>query len=407
MKRTVLALLITVSLLGTLLVQPVSGAGTVTLTVSVVTESGDPVGDVSLTASWDGGSTTRTTASNGKAFVDVPDGADVTVEMAHDSYVRNHPLVVENAAEDDVTLTVYPRATATVEVADGDGPIPDASVRLVKDGRTAARGTTDADGTFQTDVIEAGEYDVRVRKAGYYQRVSTVDIENDSTVPVTIERGSVVVDFNVTDDHFDVPRPIIDATVSVSGLGSVKTLEDGENAMRLPVNTKFSVTVEKPGYRNASGTVRVEESDTRMNFTMRRSRSIALSTVSERVVAGEKLRLDVADEYGTPVGGAAILVDGESVGETNDDGVFLARLESGGSHELVAEKGSLSSSAVTVTAIDSSTPTETPAPTTESASSTPPASTGDSSGVGLPGFEFAVALLAVGLAVGIAGLRAR
>lgn len=407
MKRVALALLVVASL-----IQPVAAAETTTLTVSVVDESGSPIGDATLTASWEDGATTRTTtrttASNGKAFVDVPDGADVTIRMEHESYVRNHPLEITNAAAESVEMTIYPKAAASVQVEDADGRVADASVRLVKHGQVAVRGRTDGTGTFETGVIEAGTYDVRVRKPGYYEHESAVAIANKSIVPLDIQRGSAVVDFNVTDDHFEHPRPIVGAAISVDGFGSVKTLDDGENAMRLPVNTKFSVSVEKAEYQNTTGTISVGESDTRENVTMQRAPSISLATVSERVVAGEKLRLDVTNEYGAPVSNATVLVDGQSIGETNDDGVFVAIIESGGEHEIAAEQGSLASAAVTVTAISSDTPTATSEPTEEAtASPTAGGTTDESPGVGMPGFEFVIAVAGLALAVGLARFRTR
>ena len=67
---------------------------TVTLTVSVTNQSGDAVGDATLNATWDGGSTERTTAGNGKAFVDVPAGTEVEITIDHPDYVRNRPVTV-------------------------------------------------------------------------------------------------------------------------------------------------------------------------------------------------------------------------------------------------------------------------------------------------------------------------
>lgn len=389
MKAAVVALLVLASL-----ASPVVAADA-TLTVSIVDDSGSTIAGAELTAEWDGGSTTETTASNGKAFVDVPDGENVTLQVEHDDYVRNHPVEIIDAEEDDVEVTVYEKAEATASVVDGNGPVADAEVRFVKDDRLAASGETDESGEFSTGTIEAGEYTVRVEKPGYYVERPSVSVENDTTTEIAVERGSVVVDFNVTDDHFEPPRAIEGATVSVNGFGSVNTLEDGENSMRLPVNTRFSVTVGKAGYENVTDSFGVGESARLSNFTMQRAPSLALETVSDRVVAGERVRLEVTDEYGVPVADAAILLDDEELGETDDGGVLLATVESGGEHELVAEKGSLESNAVTVEAIGGETPTATSEPTPAETSTPTPEETG----VGMPGFEFAVALVGLALAV--------
>jgi PGF-CTERM protein len=389
MKAAVVALLVLASLASPAV------AADATLTVSVVDDSGSTVAGAELTAEWDGGSTTATTASNGKAFVDVPEDENVTLQVEHDDYVRNHPVEIIDAEEDDIEVTVYEKAEATASVVDGNGPVADAQVRFVKDDRLAASGETDADGEFSTGTIEAGEYTVRVEKAGYYVERTSVSVENDTTTEVAVERGSVVVDFNVTDDHFEPPRAVAGATVTVDGFGSVNTLDDGQNSMRLPVNTQFSVSVGKDGYEEDSGSVAVAEESRLSNFTIQRAPSLALETVSDRVVAGERVRLEVTDEYGAPVTDAAILLDGEEIGETDDDGVLLATVETGGEHELRATKGSLESDAATIEAIGGETPTATPEPTPAETSTPTPEETG----VGMPGFEFAVALVGLALAV--------
>lgn len=388
MRAAVLAFLVLVSL-----AQPAIAADT-TLTVSVVDESGSAIADAELTAEWSGGSTTATTASNGKAFVDVPEGENVTLSVVHDDYVRNHPVEIVDAEGGDVEVTVYPKAQATATVSDANGPVADAEVRFVKDDRLAASGTTADDGTFSTGVVEAGEYTLRVEKPGYYIVRNTVTVENETTEKVTIERGSIVVDFNVTDDHFDPPQPVAQATVTVEGVGSVKTLEDGQNSMRLPVNTRFSVTVEKAGYENATGTFGVAEEVRLANFSMQRTPSLTLETVSNRVVAGERVRLEVSDEYGAPVAGAKIRLDSEKIGETDDDGVYLATVESGGEHEIHASKGRLESNSVTVEAIGGDDPTATHEPTESDTADSTPTAEPDS---GMPGFEFAVGLVGVAL----------
>ncbi|MFB6360599.1 MAG: PGF-CTERM sorting domain-containing protein, partial [Halobacteriales archaeon] len=119
----------------------------VTLTVTVKTAAGAPVSDAELTASWDGGSTTATTASNGKAFVDVPEGANVTIEVDHPNYVRNSPYTLTNASEQDVTVTVWEKASATVTVADSEGSVEGVRVVFRKAGDIVAVRSSDASGT--------------------------------------------------------------------------------------------------------------------------------------------------------------------------------------------------------------------------------------------------------------------
>lgn len=58
-----------------------SQADEVTMEVEVVDRGGNPLDGADLTASWEGGSDEATTAGNGRAFVDVPEGANVTITV--------------------------------------------------------------------------------------------------------------------------------------------------------------------------------------------------------------------------------------------------------------------------------------------------------------------------------------
>ena len=143
MTRGILAATVVLLLL---LVSPASAVATadapeqVTLTVSVENQDGGSVGNAELTATWENGSNTETTASNGKAFVDVPKGANVTISVSHPDYIRNNPITIKNADEQSVTVPVYQRGQLNVNVDDASGAIADANVVLRKDGNVAVSG---------------------------------------------------------------------------------------------------------------------------------------------------------------------------------------------------------------------------------------------------------------------------
>ena len=100
--RNTLRVLIALSMVGWLLAGAVGGAAAqsesqVTLTVSVLDQTNTSIGGATITASWEGGERTATTASNGRAFIDVPEGETVELDAEHEDFVRNHPLVIEEA----------------------------------------------------------------------------------------------------------------------------------------------------------------------------------------------------------------------------------------------------------------------------------------------------------------------
>jgi hypothetical protein len=135
----------------------------VTITVSVETSGGDSVRGATVTATWDGGSTSATTLSNGQALMDVPEGAEVELSVTHDDYVRNFPLPLEDASAEEVSMTVYEKASARVVVEDSQGPVEDATVTLRKNRRDVFEEPTGGAGVVTSGTIEAGTYSVVVR----------------------------------------------------------------------------------------------------------------------------------------------------------------------------------------------------------------------------------------------------
>lgn len=380
---------------------------TVTITVSVVQADGDPISGVELTAEWDGGSTTETTASNGRAFVDVPENVDVTFRFDHGRYMRNDAYTLLDATEQDISITMYPKALASVTVVDGEGnPVEGATVEFQKRASIAVSGTTGSDGVFETDFIESGEYTVGVSKSTYRQTETTMEVAGKVARELTIERGFITLEVSVKDDHFDPPKPIEGATITVTDVGSVKTQSNGVQQMNVPVNAKFEMTVEKEGYTTIERSITIHQHDRQIVFTAQRTPKLSVDVLNERVVVGEQLLVRVTDEYGDPEPNATVYVDGNAVGSPNQDGTVIVRVDSAGEYSVYAENGTVSSDRVTVTGVRPQT--ETPEPT-NTATATPsgaieePGALGFGFDVGSFGAGFVIGiLLALGLAVVVA-----
>ena len=365
-RIVLLALLLALSAAAAPAVAPVAAqTGTVTLTVAVETPDGSSVGDAELSATWEGGSATRTTAGNGKAFIDVPRGADVTIEVDHPDYIRNSPFRLTDAEEEEVPITVYDRARATVTVVDGDGPVADARVEFRRHGEIAVTRFTDPDGEVESGTIEAGEYTLTLFKAGYLRESVDVDVQGTSfSEQLQMERASVGVTFVVLDENFEPPRPVGEATLTGPDFTS-QTQADGSRTVSLPVNTQLTVSAEKEGYEPVEQIVVVREQDKRVNLTTRKLPAINVDVPNRRVVVGEELQVTVTDQYGEPLRDAVVYVDGESVGQPDAQGVLRVPIQSSGDHTLVAELDQLSSEPLTITGVAAgSGPTATAAPGT-------------------------------------------
>jgi len=387
-----LGLLLIVAAVGPVAVGSAAAAD-VTLTVTVSNQFGGTVENARLTAEWDGGSTTETTAANGKALLDVPEGADVTITVDHDQYVRNRPVTVENAQSRNVDVRVGERGAATFTVTGDGGPVRGASIRFLEDGQTAASGSTDENGVATIDPIEQGTYDVIVTKGGFYQERLTVGVDEGTERDVRLERGNVQVTFNVTDDHFEDPRPIQNATIDVEPIGTtLVTLTDGQATTRLPVNRNYDVSISKDGYETVRRDLPVHQGEIEFDVAFSRTPAIDASAANSRVVVGERTRVTVTNEYDEPAEGVPLLVEGAEIVRTDADGEADVPIQSAGNVTIRAVYQGTEAS-VSVEGVQAGGGSTTGNATTTGND------TSTDGGVG-PGFGATAALLAVALLAG-------
>lgn len=387
-----------------------AAAADVTLTVTVETEAGDSVAGAELTATWDGNSTTATTFSNGKAFIDVPGGETVELTVDHEDYMQNSPLVIEDASGMDVTMTVHPISDATISVQDDGETVDDALVTLSQDGTTVVSERT-TDGTIATGEIEAGTYTLAVEKAGYYSVEESFEIPGDESVDraVELDRGSVTLQVNVTDPYFEPPRALEGITVTVDGEGSVNTQSNGQQQLSVPVNTDLTVRFEAPAYETVVQSVETAEESISIAVELNRANDLNVTVHTTQVVVGQPAFIAVTDEYDDPVVNATVLHNGDVVTETDREGWARIPIETAGTHEIQVDDGTVTSNVTEINAVTA----ETTAPTgTTTATETEPGSgetetTGDTTGAPIPGFGPLVGLLGIALGIGVAVLGRR
>ncbi|MEZ3164673.1 carboxypeptidase-like regulatory domain-containing protein [Halorubrum sp. RMP-47] len=380
-------------------------ADPVTLTVAVTDQDGDALGGVTVDAAWETesgetGTVSGATASNGKVFLDVPEGASVELDVDDDTYVRNRPLQIDEATARDVNLGVTRSGTATVSVVDGQNRSQaDARVTVREDGRTVDRGETGSDGTYETARLERGDYEVVAVKPGYFEASRTVTVAGDNETEIAIERGTTTLDVRTFDDHFDPPMPIETGAVRASSSvfdGRVSVTE-GTASLTVPVNALYTVEVVKEGYESSVERVRVRESPVSANATAQRSAALSVSAANEAVIVGETTRVTVRNAYDEPVAGAAVEVDGEVVGETDDRGEIEVPIRTAGDRTVVARNNDATADLITVTGVEQS---EEPAGNDSGDEGAGSAGDGSDGGDGdtddrIPGFGVVAALLAV------------
>lgn len=356
-EPVVVAVLVLVSSLGGVPAATADQSADATLTVSVVTESGAGIGDATINATWDGGQTVVQTAGNGKAFVDVPEGADVSLSVESDEYIRNLPRVVEDASTREVTVEVAPKGKLTVAVNDQQGSVENARVRVQTDQGTVVTGRTSADGTFTTPDIEQGEYAVELFKAGYYRNLTRQTVGESTLLDVSMRRGTTNVQFEVVDDNFSPPQTVSEARVEITDIGTQR-LTAGTVTFTLPVNTRYTVTARQDGYQSNETTIFVRESGEARTLVINREPRLDLSVASGRVVVGETVQVTVRSAYDERVEGVTIEVNGESVATTGPDGTADVPVESAGEVTIVASANGLTSNETVVQGIATATESE-------------------------------------------------
>ncbi len=394
----------------------------VTVTVAVVDSNGDPVGDTDISVTWDGGDggpINKTTAGNGKAFVDVPRGADIRVTVHDDEFVRNRPFDRLNVSEEEIEVDVARSGQATITVESESGPVADAHVVVDGPYSTADRLTTDENGQVTTRRVEQTSYDLRVSKPGFYTNNSaSVELDSESVQKtVELERGTKQITFKVVDDNFDSPRPVDGALVEVEDIFSARTFENGETSTSLRVNTEYNVAVSKDGYSSSAKVVEIREEERTVEVGIRRTPDLTLAAANNQVVVGEPTFITATDEYGDPVSDASVTVNGTTVGQTDANGRAIVPINNDGNLEItVSDDRGLSESVIVEGVEDTSdsTPTETTAMTTEepteaggggATGTEEPEDGDDGDGESGPGFGVVTALAALAVAFVVARRR--
>lgn len=332
----------------------------ITVEVSLVDQNGDGVGGAELTASWGDGENEATTTSGGLALLEVKQGADVEISVDHPRYVRNQPYVLSDVTvppEDDrvqVEVPVSLSGTASIVVKDADGPIEDVRVRVREDfgDRTRVQTLeTSLNGVAETDELEHGQYTVTTSIPRYFDAERTVTIdESRVSESITIERGFVDLTVEVTDDHFDPPRPLAEATVEVEG-DTLSTREDGTRTVEVAVNDRFEVTVSRDGYESATETISIAESPRTLGVSIQRTPELTVESGQQRVVIGESTTVTVTNAYDEPAPGVTVSLDGTELGETDSNGEFDVEISEAGERTISASGNGVSSS-VAVEGVD-------------------------------------------------------
>lgn len=382
-----------------------------TITVSVSDEDGNPIQGATVTAEWDDtdeideGEDSGETRSNGNVLLDVPSNAaaaDVEISAEHPDYVQNIPVSVDNTSE-VVAVEMREPGSVSIRVVDtNDNPVNNVRLRLRHTSNAIVDViTTGPDGIAEKSEIEQRSYIVDTRRPGYLDNRTRFELDEASiNHRVRIEQRNVEIEFTVTDNYLDAP--LEGATISINDNPAGTTTSDGTQISRRGVNDNYDITVSKDGYNAVSRQVRVGEEPTSFEVSIRRTPEINIGQLQTAVVTGQQTQIRVTNAYDDPVSGATVLLNGNSVATTNEEGVAMFEVTEAGENSLVVESGTLEESA-TIEGIDESSGDDTENETMDDDSGEDGDGGADSVG---PGFGALVAVLAIaGLTVALSRRR--
>lgn len=322
--------------------------------ITVKDRSENPLSGIRVTAEWgDDQSTSKTTTSAGRVLLDVPVNTDVafSVNDSEGDFVRNlQPVEVSSDEVDEpITIRMAPRGQITFSVVDTNGdPVQDTRLRLTHEdsARTVDRVFTAEDGTATVSEIEQRTYDVNIRRAGYNTAELTVEVTGQQqSEEIEIQSNRVNVDFTVLDDHFEEPRPLEGAIVDVEGIGTpIPTDENGETQAKIPVNSRYEVTVDLAGYQDRTATLVVSEEPTSIQLRTQRIRSININQLQNAIVVGQPTQVTITNAYDEPVEDTRLSLNDETVGQTDARGQIVFNITQAGTNVIDASDDGLTAS---------------------------------------------------------------
>jgi hypothetical protein len=230
------------------------------------------------------------------------------LEVRKSGYVDWTDWIDEDDTSVDVDLILD---TTSVEIviydADTLRPVDDARVRVTvtgSDDTDTERTSSDGSATF--DLVKDEEYTFEIDADDYAPESWEYEIEDET---VTLQRWIVHEDrfaFRVLDAAGQ--EPVDGAEVFIGGSSTGVTGSTGILITHIERSGQVQIRVEADGYRDLTLTRYIDDDDLIMDLP------ISLATYPVSLIA--------VDPAGVPVAGAAVFLDGEQEGETDNLGRF-------------------------------------------------------------------------------------
>jgi hypothetical protein len=254
----------------------------------------------------------------------------IIVESYEDQKKQGIIPVSEPTTANALTIIVKTEGEIIGVVQDEQGsPLAGAKVTLRdSQGQFVNSTSTINIGSF-TFKVTPGKYYIEVTLAGYEDYTGDVftveykEVEDVGLVTLISKTGTLVV--NVQGEGGQPLEAIVNITDDAGNVVSTLSVSGGTASMDLEVGT-YALQADADGYQpqTASGIVIESGTTVSQDFVL----SLALGSI----------KLMVTDPEGMPIPDTQILVDGESVGSTDENGEFIVTEVSPEDHEISVSK---------------------------------------------------------------------
>ena len=220
----------------------------------------------------------------------------------------------------DAQYWMFPANRFSFMVKDKNGmaPVPDAEVSI----NTTLKGKTDSRGVLTTSVTRGKVYTIDIKKSGYQTFTeSRLISDTDALYPVALSKAPLGAFISVFDESRD---PINGTDVYINGKLSGTTNPFGRINFPNLVSGSYNIEIRKAGYISVNRTILVTTK--------------AEDYIFEIPFENADLTLFVQEKDQKMVPNATIIINGITVGVTDDHGLFRTRVRFNTIYNITAIK---------------------------------------------------------------------
>jgi hypothetical protein len=243
-----------------------------------------------------------------------------SIDITAPGYLPRSGIIDIGTADKDAQYWMLPanRFSFVIKDKNGMAPVPDAEVRI----DTKLVGKTDTRGVLTTPVIRGKVYTIEIKKGGYQTFTESRTIsDTDALYSAVLSKASVGAFISVFDENRD---PINGTDVYINGTLSGTTNQFGRINFPNLVSGSYNVEVRKTGYITVNRTILVINMGEDYPF------EIPFENADITIFVQEK------DQKMVP--NATILINGNTLGVTDDHGQYKPKVKFNTFYNITATK---------------------------------------------------------------------